>query len=216
MSIPACAGNRSEIDGIPPRPGSIPACAGEPLSNGFSLAKGRVYPRVCGGTMQELSPRAWPRGLSPRVRGNRNPKEVSSMSSRSIPACAGEPRRYRVISRGRRVYPRVCGGTAMVGRDLPSQDGLSPRVRGNRAYDKAAWGRYRSIPACAGEPTGRGIPTPWSGVYPRVCGGTVIILLGRRWEMGLSPRVRGNPRKVKEGVRGVGSIPACAGEPWRW
>ena len=86
------------------------------------------------------------------------------------------------------VYPRVCGGTTMrKPRSQPPCSGLSPRVRGNRPMS------YRSIPACAGEPSaghrdlrreglsprvrgnpqqtaiiGRLAPT----VYPRVCGGT--------------------------------------------
>ena len=50
--------------------GSIPACAGEPLTglhDGFSF---RVYPRVCGGTLIRIYFRLGGWGLSPRVRGN--------------------------------------------------------------------------------------------------------------------------------------------------
>ena len=52
-------------------------------------------------------------------------------------------------------------------------------------------------------------------VYPRVCGGT-----GGdhgRFEVvgGLSPRVRGNPGAGALQGAGIGSIPACAGEPAR-
>ena len=50
-------------------------------------------------------------------------------------------------------------------------------------------------------------------VYPRVCGGT-------RWrdgvqpnDIGLSPRVRGNPPNCDYAQRHNRSIPACAGEP---
>ena len=53
------------------QPGSIPACAGEPVAAGAGYSASAVYPRVCGGT----HPAAWHtirrRGLSPRVRGNR-------------------------------------------------------------------------------------------------------------------------------------------------
>ena len=31
--------------------GSIPACAGEPISTGSAVGRSRVYPRVCGGTL---------------------------------------------------------------------------------------------------------------------------------------------------------------------
>ena len=50
-------------------------------------------------------------------------------------------------------------------------------------------------------------------VYPRVCGGTWSRTAMPSSSVGLSPRVRGNPCKVKAGVVRSGSIPACAGEP---
>ena len=50
-------------------------------------------------------------------------------------------------------------------------------------------------------------------VYPRVCGGTVISLEVGARRLGLSPRVRGNPAGYSNGDVGIGSIPACAGEP---
>ena len=52
--------------------GSIPACAGEPICVEVAFCKTKVYPRVCGGTNSFLSPFFVFRGLSPRVRGNRN------------------------------------------------------------------------------------------------------------------------------------------------
>ena len=76
---------RREKDGLSPRvrgnprqptghggcPGTIPACAGEPVA---TLQRGdtmRDYPRVCGGTSSQTGRRRAPGGLSPRVRGNR-------------------------------------------------------------------------------------------------------------------------------------------------
>ena len=90
-----------------------------------------------------------------------------------------------------------------------------------------------SIPACAGEPPRRLCGAWQVSVYPRVCGGTVVLTAVWRQFPGLSPRVRGTadgPRAVRKGrglsprVRGNppdgrrrrqhrGSIPACAGEP---
>ena len=70
-----------------------------------------------------------------------------------------------------------------------------------------------SIPACAGEPALGDLPILLGGVYPRVCGGTVVISILLALAEGLSPRVRGNrtihyyPGDKKR------SIPACAGEP---
>ena len=73
-------------------PGSIPACAGEPAVAAREQAFDEVYPRVCGGTTvwRVGPPRGW--GLSPRVRGNPAAASRASGRSRSIPACAGEPR----------------------------------------------------------------------------------------------------------------------------
>ena len=113
----------------------------------------------------------------------------------------------------REVYPRVCGGTHLsCWRCCPGQ-GLSPRVRGNRGISAAIWTRGRSIPACAGEPSLRMSSPPLFPVYPRVCGGTVKQQRSPRRLSGLSPRVRGNPVNSLAHAAGVGSIPACAGEP---
>ena len=188
---PRVRGNRGQRDHLRTGGGSIPACAGEPHNRWQTFLRLGVYPRVCGGTIPSgsleytisgLSPRVRGnrlrqtrvcsrghfdfRGLSPRVRGNRVRRLPGLSETGSIPACAGEPERSGRRVRGRRVYPRVCGGTA--GRlQSPVQCwGLSPRVRGNRAS------LAQSIPACAGEPVTSGeSPSPLR-VYPRVCGGT--------------------------------------------
>ena len=50
--------------------GSIPACAGEPYPRQQLIVLLRVYPRVCGGTGDNLHDAEVSAGLSPRVRGN--------------------------------------------------------------------------------------------------------------------------------------------------
>ena len=91
--------------------GSIPACAGEPAGGGWPALVGTVYPRVCGGTQHAIDDVGRGEGLSPRVRGNPALASAPAPSARSIPACAGEPRRRILCSAGMGVYPRVCGGT---------------------------------------------------------------------------------------------------------
>ena len=193
--------------------GSIPACAGEPTSSPANGLSWTVYPRVCGGTLWLIIYALAMAGLSPRVRGNLYQARRGSRTSRSIPACAGEPPDVHAASRHSGVYPRVCGGTSARSGTGGSSAGLSPRVRGN--LDAEAYWRMRngSIPACAGEPphaNASGL-RPW--VYPRVCGGTVPFLAFGIRRAGLSPRVRGNPDPYRRGQRPAGSIPACAGEP---
>ncbi len=131
------------------------------------------------------------------------------------------------------VYPRVCGGTRLFLARSVRRNGLSPRVRGNPNGLLEPEILRGSIPACAGEPPS--LVANWcrNGVYPRVCGGTLV----RHWDtlksqglsprvrgtstkllmlfvlMGLSPRVRGNRADGEDDPRHRGSIPACAGEP---
>ena len=192
---------------------SIPACAGEPGEVNADGEPHGVYPRVCGGTRVRATNAAGGGGLSPRVRGNRRPALTPAKGRRSIPACAGEPPWQKGCPSPRKVYPRVCGGTAPELRGPRRDPGLSPRVRGNPRSLRLAPYRRGSIPACAGEPPA---PPGWPGsyrVYPRVCGG---IWRGGRWEggvKGLSPRVRGNRRGSPRSSPWRGSIPACAGEP---
>ena len=117
---------------------------------------------------------------------------------------------------------------------LRGNQGLSPRMRGNRwpsntglpyagsihAHAGDPWcpvrlaRRLGSIPAHAGEPPGRTRQRVWSGVYPRACGGTDIRKTVREKGLGLSPRMRGNPGSVEAVYEDLGSIPAHAGEPW--
>ena len=156
---------------------SIPACAGEPLSRRQPPAASRVYPRVCGGTQPQVAVDSHVAGLSPRVRGNRNPQLIQIFHQRSIPACAGEPPTGLARGPSPGVYPRVCGGTGFLRPCLFLQCGLSPRVRGNR---------FESV-------GGQCIFT----VYPRVCGGTSSARVCPREGRGLSPRVRGNPYSAR-------------------
>ena len=178
-----------------------------------TLVAGGVYPRVCGGTGAVSALPGAVVGLSPRVRGN--PPGVRCMMpfTGSIPACAGEPLGRHTCLRHARVYPRVCGGTNTVAECWQAGVGLSPRVRGNRRGSSDVCLVTGSIPACAGEPPPHQPRPPACRVYPRVCGGTELILMRSLSVSGLSPRVRGNRRRHLPDLRKRGSIPACAGEP---
>ena len=133
-----CVGLSPRVRGNPSPPGckqiglgSIPACAGEPTAVQTSIGKEQVYPRVCGGTTAEGEFVLEESGLSPRVRGNQLLDTVFHHCLRSIPACAGEPRRLYPTITTPPVYPRVCGGTNGGKGTWLQPRGLSPRVRGN-------------------------------------------------------------------------------------
>ena len=51
-----------------------------------------------------------------------------------------------------------------------------------------------------------------SQAHPRVCGENVLMNEATAHMMGSSPRVRGKPDFVGEGVLEAGLIPACAGK----
>ena len=172
-----------------------------------------VYPRVCGGTAARRSASLPIRGLSPRVRGHHHPARCRHSRSRSIPACAGAPSAPRHQRSEVRVYPRVCGGTSMLAGHTDTSAGLSPRVRGHLVDFITRAADDRSIPACAGAPSGLPSRPRGSRVYPRVCGGTDLFEHTPREGAGLSPRVRGHPFVDCYQAHRKGSIPACAGAP---
>ena len=192
-SIPACTGEPYGAGLFFGSMWSIPACTGEPVQPARSLRPKRVYPRVYGGTGPGAS--HWPD------------------ASRSIPACTGEPEPRWRPSPTARVYPRVYGGTRPASWRLIANQGLSPRVRGNPVVEQQQARPHGSIPACTGEPTACQLALRLVEVYPRVYGGTLKpffrIVLG----LGLSPRVRGNLKALLSYRAGLGSIPACTGEP---
>ena len=111
--------------------GSIPARAGEPCSSAAFRSRRRVYPRTCGGTLDQLASPVFGAGLSPHVRGNPTRSRSTSQIVGSIPARAGEPSPVRRHPAAARVYPRTCGGTIRRVVAVFGVEGLSPHVRGN-------------------------------------------------------------------------------------
>ena len=75
------------------------------------MSSPKVYPRLCGGTCAREDRIVDAAGLSPPVRGNLKLREEKRYPRRSIPACAGEPKRFPGFEDKVRVYPRLCGGT---------------------------------------------------------------------------------------------------------
>ena len=110
---PRVRGNRSRLRraGLCQRP--IPACAGQPSVDYSAESASGAYPRVCGATSRVRYRGLNVRGLSPRVRGNRDSRRRNLTNPGPIPACAGQPGRGRTPLRWSRAYPRVCGATSI-------------------------------------------------------------------------------------------------------
>ena len=173
----------------------------------------QVYPRACGGTPPRGGTVEDYQGLSPRVRGNQSGLSPTHLYRGSIPARAGEPFRDCPFRPLHQVYPRACGGTLDLRAHGIQDQGLSPRVRGNRGKRPCLRQYFGSIPARAGEPVNWTVGGGWDGVYPRACGGTGCWVGHTSSPCGLSPRVRGNHGRRPDHTRALGSIPARAGEP---
>ena len=210
---PRMRGNRGRWRGRGLSGGSIPAHAGEPPTPFRSATKTRVYPRACGGTGPQLAKPVAIEGLSPRMRGNLVESVAAARDVGSIPAHAGEPTTTTGMRTNVRVYPRACGGTHDLARDLLTFQGLSPRMRGNPEKGLERARAIGSIPAHAGEPVQAFPGYREPGVYPRACGGTAAEAVDAARTQGLSPRMRGNPWLTDVPADYGGSIPAHAGEP---
>ena len=169
---PRGRGNQLELLFLQPSRRSIPAWAGEPRRGELATRPPRVYPRVGGGTDVRSGGTVQIIGLSPRGRGNRAAHRRVVHHRRSIPAWAGEPTEKSGPADESWVYPRVGGGTCIIGVAGELHSGLSPRGRGNRDEDRAAPSSQGSIPAWAGEPGTLSGAASSRWVYPRVGGGT--------------------------------------------
>ena len=130
---PRVRGNLSSPAHTGRRPRSIPACAGEPTLRSSKRVDNTVYPRVCGGTSTNPATNPPNPGLSPRVRGNRHQLRAVPLAERSIPACAGEPACLCPWTWPRRVYPRVCGATRLIGGTGSSRSSTSSVASGRLA-----------------------------------------------------------------------------------
>ena len=137
----------------------IPACAGNTSSCNVASSALAVHPRVCGEHTVMIRATITNTGSSPRVRGTRFIPDISSHSSRFIPACAGNTHTYIDASLIRAVHPRVCGEHITTPYQRGINSGSSPRVRGTQCVFKLDFHRCRFIPACAGN---TGSVLPWS------------------------------------------------------
>ena len=187
-SIPACAGQprtpadhyAHESEGLSPRVRGNPHCYGSDTVIGCY----RVYPRVCGATIRHARAVSLIAGtlVYPRVCGATTLRAAVRVAQRagSIPACAGQP---RMLLQGpgsplMGLSPRVRGNHYPATRNLPANPaGLSPRVRGNLMW------------------TSSNLYASRTGVYPRVCGATILGSSPLVISVGLSPRVRATPAR---------------------
>ena len=135
--------------------GSIPACAGETNDRRRRTHRATVDPRVRGGDSMPNSTPNSSAGRSPRARGRPLARRCSVRPNGSIPACAGETGQGPMSPVGLGVDPRVRRGDTSVRISASASSGRSPRARGRLQKIIASGMVGGSIPACAGETSGR-------------------------------------------------------------
>ena len=189
----------------------IPACAGNSGATGYSADQSAVHPRVCGEQERKEQYSCRPHGSSPRVRGTALMMVRLSVSSRFIPACAGNSSLSLVGALIRSVHPRVCGEQRLDQIARLAIPGSSPRVRGTAVEHGKNRDHHRFIPACAGNSSHTTPSQSKASVHPRVCGEQLRRFLRLRIHYGSSPRVRGT-ELARLSMKCSGRfIPACAG-----
>ncbi len=191
----------------------IPAWAGQPPERPGCRAIVRAYPRVGGAAVPVVGHQPPTPGLSPRGRGSPGQAEAWCGVDGPIPAWAGQPRTPPSRLLTRRAYPRVGGAAPGLSFSESARQGLSPRGRGSLPLHQPAAGHHGPIPAWAGQPPACPSTRTPGRAYPRVGGAASKASLSGSRIRGLSPRGRGSPDGPREGLDGVGPIPAWAGQP---
>ena len=196
--------------------GSIPAGAGETHHATLVNSPIKVDPRGCGGDGSGVLRTTMRLGRSPRVRGRHDEGGDDERGSGSIPAGAGETRCAGRLPLVGRVDPRGCGGDLYRIRTNSPKTGRSPRVRGRQQAALQQVRHTGSIPAGAGETILPAVAVTSSKVDPRGCGGDKVCHRPNGSQQGRSPRVRGRHRGVIFCLECAWSIPAGAGETWKY
>ena len=190
----------------------IPACAGKTSWWRSSRTSSGVHPRVCGENLVHAQGPGLEGGSSPRVRGKPGTRPRDRWACRFIPACAGKTATRLAGTSITSVHPRVCGENVHDMDSLTARVGSSPRVRGKLDLPDLEHNPVRFIPACAGKTRPSSRAGCVVGVHPRVCGENCLMLAGRGWVYGSSPRVRGKRCGASSCPDSQGFIPACAGK----
>ena len=169
----------------------IPAHAGNASCLCLHEALCAVHPRACGEREWAAAARQSTSGSSPRMRGTRKPENATTTRLRFIPAHAGNATRNTTTRLLVSVHPRACGERCCWHLPFRILYGSSPRMRGTLRTAIRWSGRFRFIPAHAGNAVHRLVLALGLSVHPRACGERVALSRSVRVCSGSSPRMRG-------------------------
>jgi len=174
-----------------------------------------LHPRICGEHHREQVEFRDHHGSSPRMRGTRRRHCAHTMTTRFIPAHAGNTP-VRNVNRGdKAVHPRACGEHVVGGGLRGGIGGSSPRMRGTpRLHARRRTGR-RFIPAHAGNTNLVKGALRLTPVHPRACGEHKNDRRHPFPAVGSSPRMRGTRLMNEAFMDRLRFIPAHAGNTSR-
>ena len=148
----------------------IPACAGNSTASTRTVLMSAVHPRLRGELFSEGLPAGVLCGSSPLARGTREHHLASFLTTRFIPACAGNSARFRRITQPISVHPRLRGELMIYVRPALIRFGSSPLARGTPSRTLRRKPSIRFIPACAGNSISDGPSIVVDTVHPRLRG----------------------------------------------
>ena len=189
----------------------IPAHAGNAGMSGSTPGGSSVHPRARGERTEGGGIMGKVYGSSPRTRGTPLCNMWLIGGSRFIPAHAGNATGWARRGRSWPVHPRARGERLTVPIFPEGRGGSSPRTRGTLIGWFAGVGRYRFIPAHAGNAVSSWSMAGFIPVHPRARGERVIRLERRVTTTGSSPRTRGTLAHITDNPNGKRFIPAHAG-----
>ena len=130
-------------------------------------------------------------GSSPRLRGTDPTRSCLMLSSRFIPAPAGNRSSHLSHRFCLSVHPRACGEQISRMMGASTAIGSSPRLRGTEVRHGRHRPHRRFIPAPAGNRALASSSVTGSAVHPRACGEQMVALTWSMVCIGSSPRLRG-------------------------
>ena len=191
--------------------GSSPHTRGTRTPGSVLPSRTRFIPAYAGNARGMRNQIAHGYGSSPHTRGTHLLRPERFLKDRFIPAYAGNASLERCHDGPLPVHPRIRGERFIQREEAVSLDGSSPHTRGTHIFEILPDGRWRFIPAYAGNAERAREDGTGGTVHPRIRGerqspnGTSIFFPGS------SPHTRGTPISVECWPKSVRFIPAYAG-----
>ena len=150
-------------------------------------------------------------GSSPLTRGTPIKSEIKRLTSRFIPAYAGNSSSLTSSLVSSSVHPRLRGELHIMHYLFNTVNGSSPLTRGTLMSINRFYPHHRFIPAYAGNSSPLNLIRTIGSVHPRLRGELLKTSIKIRTMNGSSPLTRGTPSRLRWRLPQMRFIPAYAG-----